>query len=309
MQMMSTVGGSSERRSEREQRQPRRERGLRWRARRAAADAVGGRRSVPNNRIGIQLYTMRRLMPTDDRQAVRRVLNWLGRTGYTEVEMAGYYGFTAGRSATGSTTPGCARCPATIRWTSPCPTGSGSPSTRRRSRTRTRWARSSRASRGSRARTTAEYFKFLADRFNKAGAMAAKAGLQFFYHNHDFEFTNKQADGSPVYDILLERDRPEPRQVRARPVLDHRRRREPARVPLARPRPVPRLPREGPDVEGPAERAGLRGRRPRSDRLPGHLRRGPGPRGSTSTSSSSTTSRCSRTRATRRRSTRPRRRA
>ena len=136
---------------------------------------------------------------------------------------------------------------------------------------------------------TAEYFKFLADRFNKAGAMAARAGLQFFYHNHDFEFTNKQADGSPVYDILLEET--DPNLVKfeldlfwiiegGENPLDY----------LSRdPAPVPRLPREGPDVEGPAERAGLRGRRPRRDRLPGHLRRGPGPPRSTSTSSSSTT--------------------
>ena len=29
-------------------------------------------------------------------------------------------------------------------------------------------------------------------------------GLQFFYHNHDFEFSNKQPDGTPLYDILLD---------------------------------------------------------------------------------------------------------
>ena len=51
---------------------------------------------------------------------------------------------------------------------------------------------------------TTEYFKFLAERFNEAGAMAKAEGLQFFYHNHDFEFLNKQPDGTPNYDILLE---------------------------------------------------------------------------------------------------------
>ena len=33
--------------------------------------------------------------------------------------------------------------------------------------------------------------------------MAKEYGLQFFYHNHDFEFDDKQADGTPVYDLLL----------------------------------------------------------------------------------------------------------
>ena len=65
----------------------------------AAATARGGLQatggSVPGNRIGIQLYSLRRLMPNGDAAAVRSMLNWLGNAGYTEVEMAGYYGFSA----------------------------------------------------------------------------------------------------------------------------------------------------------------------------------------------------------------------
>ena len=41
--------------------------------------------SVPRNRRGIQLYTMRRVMDNSQDDA-RRVLRWLGRAGYTEVE-------------------------------------------------------------------------------------------------------------------------------------------------------------------------------------------------------------------------------
>ena len=41
-------------------------------------------------------------------------------------------------------------------------------------------------------------------------------GLQFFYHNHDFEFVN-QFDGAPAYDILLDETDRAVRQVRARP--------------------------------------------------------------------------------------------
>ena len=42
------------------------------------------------------------------------------------------------------------------------------------------------------------------EKFNEAGELArTKFGLQFFYHNHDFDFSNKQANGAPLYDILL----------------------------------------------------------------------------------------------------------
>ena len=33
-------------------------------------------------------------------------------------------------------------------------------------------------------------------------------GLQFFYHNHDFEFSNR-FNGRPTYDILLEETDPD----------------------------------------------------------------------------------------------------
>jgi sugar phosphate isomerase/epimerase len=41
----------------------------------------------------------------------------------------------------------------------------------------------------------------LADTFNRAGEAARKAGIQFGYHNHSFEFT--PVDGKLPYDILL----------------------------------------------------------------------------------------------------------
>lgn len=50
-------------------------------------------------------------------------------------------------------------------------------------------------------RGTIDHYKMLADDFNKAGAICKKAGIQFCYHNHDFEFA-KQGDVYP-YDILL----------------------------------------------------------------------------------------------------------
>ena len=47
-----------------------------------------------------------------------------------------------------------------------------------------------------------EHYKYIADQFNKAGERCKKAGIQFCYHNHDFEF-EKQDDTYP-YDILLQ---------------------------------------------------------------------------------------------------------
>ncbi len=50
-------------------------------------------------------------------------------------------------------------------------------------------------------RGTLDHYKQLAEHFNKAGEVCKKAGIQFCYHNHDFEF--QQQDGQLPYDILL----------------------------------------------------------------------------------------------------------
>jgi sugar phosphate isomerase/epimerase len=47
-----------------------------------------------------------------------------------------------------------------------------------------------------------DHYKKMADDFNKAGEKCKAAGIQFVYHNHDFEF-NAQ-DGKYPYDILLD---------------------------------------------------------------------------------------------------------
>lgn len=50
-------------------------------------------------------------------------------------------------------------------------------------------------------RGSLDHYKELADDFNKAGERCKKAGIQFCYHNHDFEF--KQQDGKYPYETLL----------------------------------------------------------------------------------------------------------
>src|SRR6202012_715735 len=51
-------------------------------------------------------------------------------------------------------------------------------------------------------RGSLDHFKKLAEDFNKAGETCKKAGIQFCYHNHDFEFI--QEDGKYPYEILLD---------------------------------------------------------------------------------------------------------
>lgn len=46
-----------------------------------------------------------------------------------------------------------------------------------------------------------DHYRKLADDFNRAGERCKKAGIQFCYHNHDFEF--KQQDGKYPYETLL----------------------------------------------------------------------------------------------------------
>lgn len=50
-------------------------------------------------------------------------------------------------------------------------------------------------------------YRTLPDLFNKAGETAQKAGLQFGYHNHDFEFTGR-VGSQPAYDFILENTDP-----------------------------------------------------------------------------------------------------
>jgi len=174
-----------------------------WTPTASAQGGGGGRRNVPNNRIGIQLYSLRRLMPENDRRAVRNMFNWLGRAGYTEVEMAGYYGFTAQQVRTWIDDAGLRAVSGHDglnldvpdgQWESAYQATLQGAKTLGQQFTGVAWHPGPH---------TVERYKFLADRFNKAARMASRAGLQFFYHNHDFEFSNKQPDGTPLYDILL----------------------------------------------------------------------------------------------------------
>jgi sugar phosphate isomerase/epimerase len=53
-------------------------------------------------------------------------------------------------------------------------------------------------------RKTIDQYKKYVDLFNKSGEVAKKAGLQFGYHNHDFEF--KKLSGQLPYDVIASTD-------------------------------------------------------------------------------------------------------
>lgn len=59
---------------------------------------------------------------------------------------------------------------------------------------------------GDKLRATADDFKLVASKLNKAGEIGKAAGLKLGYHNHDFEF--KPVGGVVFYDVLLKETDP-----------------------------------------------------------------------------------------------------
>jgi sugar phosphate isomerase/epimerase len=166
------------------------------------AGAAASGSTVPRNRRGIQLYTMREKM-TNQAQA-RDVLQFLGRVGYTEVETAGHYGWTAAQFRRELDSAGLRAISGHDGPDFNFPAGwqDGYEETLAYAKALgqkfTGWAWFPGPY------NDVNVWKGLAEKFNEAGALARQYGLQFFYHNHNFEFENRQTDGTPVYDILLE---------------------------------------------------------------------------------------------------------
>lgn len=166
----------------------------------AAAAAVIGSRSVwaaedhKIARVGLQLYTVRGEMKKDFEGTIAKV----AQTGYKEVEFAGYFDHTPQQvrailDKNGLTSPACHvkysvlgdQWPGVLEAAHTvghqyivCP-----------------WIDDA-------IRAKPEGWKQAADTFNRAAEAAKKAGLQFAYHNHNFEFI--KVDGKYAYDILLE---------------------------------------------------------------------------------------------------------
>lgn len=158
-------------------------------------DGRPGRRRVPPERIGVQLYTLRSIMETD----LEGTLAAVAEIGYAEVELAGLYDRTAAewrvlldglglRAVSSHEGLDVVRgdfqtaidnalvlgqrhivCP----WVPP-------------------------------EVRTVEGYEALARDFNAAGALARAAGLQFGYHNHDFDFAFDTEEQRRLYDVLAQ---------------------------------------------------------------------------------------------------------
>lgn len=166
-----------------------------WMSSAAAAQSQPGGRHVPENRIGIQLYSLRNLMSA----SVEDTLAFVAGVGYAEVEFAGLYGYSPERMR-GLLDDLKLRAPSSH---------DGIPEERdaqeelfEQARTLgQRWVAIPYFAAG----TLAEYHR-LAEHLNEAGMVARKHGVRVGYHNHAHEF--EPIDGTVPYDILLEETEP-----------------------------------------------------------------------------------------------------
>ena len=156
-----------------------------------------GRNLVKNKMkaIGLQLYTVRNQMEKDFDDTLAKVAS----IGYKEVEFAGYFNRTPQQvksvmSANGLTSPSAHVSLKALseNWQKTIETA---------------------AAIGHRylicaylvpeERKSLDDYKRHADEFNRAGEACKKAGIQFGYHNHDFEFP--PLDGAVPFDLLLQK--------------------------------------------------------------------------------------------------------
>ncbi len=152
-------------------------------------------------RVGLQLYTVRDLMKADFEGTIAKV----AQIGYKEVEFAGYFDHSpqdvrAILQKDGLTSPSTHVGYDIVekKWSETLDTAHAighkfvvCP-----------WVEPSQ-------RKEADGWKRAAALFNKAGEAAQKAGIQFAYHNHAFEFEPSETLGGKMpYDFLLENTDP-----------------------------------------------------------------------------------------------------
>jgi sugar phosphate isomerase/epimerase len=148
-------------------------------------------------KIGLQLYTVRDVFQRDFEGTLARI----AQIGYKEMEFAGYHG----------------RSPADVKAILDR-NGLTAPSVHTGSTAPDDWKRSLDAANvighkyivvpwiAQERRMTLDGYKRVAEDFNRAAQAAKDAGVQFAYHNHDFEF--QRMEGRLPFDVLLENTDP-----------------------------------------------------------------------------------------------------
>jgi sugar phosphate isomerase/epimerase len=151
--------------------------------------------------IGLQLYTVRELMKTDFDGTIAKV----AQVGYKEVEFAGYFGKT----------------PQEVRATLEKNSLAAPSAHFGYDIVEQKWSETLDTAHSIghkfvvcpwidvKQRAEPDGWKRAAELFNRAGEAAQKAGIQFAYHNHAFEFAPSQVLGGKLpYDFLLENTDP-----------------------------------------------------------------------------------------------------
>jgi sugar phosphate isomerase/epimerase len=146
--------------------------------------------------IGVQLYTVRDAMKSDFESTIAKV----AATGYKEVEFAGYFDkspkdIRAILDKNGLAAPSCHVPYSTLEnsW----PQALEAAGVIGHKMIVNPWIEVAQ-------RNSSDGWKKAAELFNKCGESAKKAGIQFAYHNHTFEFQQAAGlDGKLPYDYLL----------------------------------------------------------------------------------------------------------
>jgi sugar phosphate isomerase/epimerase len=146
------------------------------------------------DRIGVQLYTVRDVLQRDFEGTLARI----ARIGYQEVELAGYMGRTAAQVRDAVRRAGLSAPSAHVPLAA---LGEGWDRVLDDARTVGHryvvipWL-------DEKDRPNLDAYRRIAERLNRAGEAAARAGLRLAYHNHDFEFA--PMENRLPYDVLLE---------------------------------------------------------------------------------------------------------
>lgn len=159
------------------------------------AREASGAKSRALERFGLQLYTVRGLMAED----VERTLDLVASVGYREVEFAGYFGRAPAKvheqlEATGLVAPSAHVALPDLRDRLEEVLEAAEVVGHRY--LVLAWLAES-------DRRTLDDYRSIADEMNGFGVACRAAGVQFAYHNHDFEF--EEMEGRIPYDVLLAR--------------------------------------------------------------------------------------------------------
>ena len=145
------------------------------------------------DRVGLQLYTVRDLMKADFDGTIAKV----AAIGYKEVEFAGYFGRTGQQVRAACDKNGLEPVSTHVQYDE---LDEKFPSVIETSKTIglkyivCPWIPED-------LRKSPDIWKLAAAKFNRCGELSKKAGMQFAYHNHWFEFL--PVDGKLPYDALL----------------------------------------------------------------------------------------------------------